>query len=176
MNKTTLLLIGGIIVVLLAVFAMRLFTNPATNTAGGSNLPQALERAFPSSNNITSTTSAAATDFLTSPETTKDPINAGVYYVGPHPYEGVSDPTATDAPPFVIEYHNNSKSFIISLKQEPLSQTRKQMEQLLMQQLNLSQDALCRLTYTVTVPYRTNQFYAGENLGFSFCPGSVQLP
>jgi len=50
------------------------------------------------------------------------------------------------------------------------------MERDLMAKLGITEDAMCQLNYMVSVPYWVNEYYAGESLGFSFCPGATQLP
>ncbi|MBU6323114.1 MAG: hypothetical protein KGI41_00060 [Patescibacteria group bacterium] len=117
-----------------------------------------------------------AANFLSDPKTVKDPINQGYYYLGYHPYEGVSDSTATNTPPYLILYEADSGSFSIALLQEPIGQTRIDAEQYLMSMLGIPQDQLCRLKYSVSVPYWINSAFAGKNLGLSFCPDSVVLP
>lgn len=116
-------------------------------------------------------------DFKTDPAFVKDPVNPGYYYLGYHFNEGVSDPTATDTPPYVIQYTDNNQSFNIALYEEPIGQVRQEAEQYLMAHLGISQNQMCQLKYTVGVPARVDATYAGiVNLGFSFCPGATVLP
>jgi hypothetical protein len=110
------------------------------------------------------------------PSTKEDPLNAGQYYMGYHQPEGVSDPTATENPPYVINYIAATQFFNIAILQEPIGQSRKQMETYLMQHLGITQDQMCRLKYMVGVPARINQLYAGQDLRFSFCAGATELP
>ncbi|MDE1925376.1 MAG: hypothetical protein KGH79_04350, partial [Patescibacteria group bacterium] len=107
--------------------------------------------------------------------TVKDPINKNTYYLGYHPYEGVTDPTASDNPPYLIAYDDSNQSFTISLLQEPLAATRSTVESYLMTHFSLTQDQMCSLRYIISTPYRVNQVYAGTNLGFSFCAGATKL-
>lgn len=115
-------------------------------------------------------------DFLNNQATTKDPLNAGYYYLGYHLNEGVPDSTASKNPPYVIEYIEATHYFNIGLLQEPVKASRQQAEQYLMSTLGVSQAQMCQLNYMVAVPYSINQAYAGTSLGFSFCPGAVTLP
>ncbi len=119
--------------------------------------------------------SVAVKDFLKDPATVKDPLNKGHYFIGPHPREGVEDATASDNPEYVIEYSDADQSFTISLMQEPLAQTRLDMEKYLMNKLGISQSDMCHLNYLVSVPTTVNTYYAGYSLGFSFCADSVAL-
>ena len=114
-------------------------------------------------------------DFGGDSDVIADPYNKGIYYLGYHSFDASSSPANVSAP-FYVQYQAPTQMFVISLNQEPISQTRQQAEQYLMSKLNLTQDKMCHLRYSIAVPYFVNQYYAGENLGFSFCPGAVQLP
>ncbi len=114
-------------------------------------------------------------DFLQDPETVKDHLNKGQNYLGYHFPEGVPDPTATTEPPYVIDYFEADSSFSIAIFQEPVAANRLQAEQYLMEHLGISQNQMCTLKYSIGVPNRVNQYYAGMELGFSFCPGAVKL-
>ena len=145
--------------------------------------------ANPVSTNTASTTATATTillaapggtieakNFIADPATAKDPINAGYYYLGYHVNEGFPDATATDDPPYIIEYINATQYFNIALLHEPIGQVRSEMEQYLIEHLEITQNEMCRLNYTVSVPDRVNSQFSGVNLGFSFCPGATVLP
>lgn len=116
------------------------------------------------------------TNFLKDPATFKDPINPGIYYLGYHVYEGVLDATATDNPPYIIEYISATQYFNIVLLQEPIGSVRAAAEQYLIAQLGITQAQMCQLNYTLGTPNRVNSQYAGTDLGFSFCPGATVLP
>lgn len=76
---------------------------------------------------------------------------------------------------FSITYSHGDRSFVVSLNEEPLAEAREQMEAYMKSSLGLSEAELCELPVLVGVPHDVNQFVSGEQLGFSFCPGSVQL-
>jgi len=44
-----------------------------------------------------------------------------------------------------------------------------------MSRLGIGEQEMCQLHYSFSAPYWVNEFYAGRELGFSFCPGSVSL-
>lgn len=115
-------------------------------------------------------------DFKSDPTTVADPINHGQFYLGYHFSEGRWDTTATDNPPYIIDYVDSSQYFIVTLLQEPIRQTRLQAQQYITVHLGITEDQICQLKYTVNVPGWVNANYAGTNLGFSFCSGAVQLP
>jgi hypothetical protein len=115
-------------------------------------------------------------NFLQDKDTVADSINQGQYYVGPHfTQAGVTDPTASDHPPFVIDYDSKNQLFNILLNQEPLNQTRQQAESYLGEKLGITHNDMCRLKYTISAPNYVNSYYAGQNLFFSFCNGAVKL-
>lgn len=169
---------------LVAFIAFKLFSGsgnqapaqaPYMNTSNG--VPSGITATTnnPSGGQITADNTNTIKDFINDPATVQDPINAGQYYLGYHFNEGILDATATDSPPYVIDYFSATNYFNIVLFQEPIREVRLQAEQYLMAKLGISQDQMCQLKYTVTVPIRVSQIYAGTNLGFSFCPGSTPL-
>lgn len=113
-------------------------------------------------------------DFRSNPTFHKDPTNEGYYYLGYH-YGDASDPTATANPPYVVEYVSSTQYFNVTLLQEPIADTRKEVEQYIEEYLGISEAEMCQLEYTVSVPNSVNQIYAGQDLRFSFCEGAVQL-
>ncbi len=133
---------------------------PTVTTGPVLNLPSASGGTLPANN------------FLTSPDTYPDPMNPGYYSLG----YSVNQPDSISTPPFLIEYQSTTKFFAIALLREPIGPTRTRVEQYLEQHLGLSQNNLCNLNYTLSVPNSVNEQYAGQNLGFSFCPGAVVLP
>lgn len=76
---------------------------------------------------------------------------------------------------YKIAFYAPKQSFSIILLQEPLQNSRLQAEQFLIQKLAITEQDACRLLYFVSVPASVNAFYAGRNLGFSFCPGAEVL-
>ena len=123
-------------------------------------------------NSSDTSSQASSGGFLSDPDTTKDPSNPGHYFVGPGPNSAQDG----ENPPYVVEYIQSDQSFTIGIMQEPLGQNRLAVEHYLREKLGISQALMCALNYTVSVPYYVNQIYAGQNLGFSFCDGAVQLP
>lgn len=110
-------------------------------------------------------------DFKQDPDTVKDPINAGYYYLG---YHFTDD--STKKVPYVIEYIDATQYFNIVLFQEPIGQSRRAAERYLMEHLGITQNQMCQLQYMVSVPHFVNVSYTSMSLGFSFCPGSVVIP
>lgn len=114
-----------------------------------------------------------ANNILQDPALKEDPYNKGHYYLGNY-----WDPSVPNAPvpQFTIEYIAGTQFFNIALLQEPIKTARLAAEQYLMQHLGINPAEMCRIRYTITTPVSVNQIYAGENFGFSYCPGASQLP
>ncbi len=130
------------------------------------------ETTFPISTSVNPGQSSGNTSvpaFLDAPDTYEDPENPGIYYLG---YE----PNDTANNPYIIEYIQESSFFNISLTQEPIGESRSAAERYLVQRLDVTRNQMCALAYSVTVPDDVNSQYASVNLGFSFCPGAVELP
>ncbi len=108
-------------------------------------------------------------DFKNDPATLSDKNNPGQYILA-----GGRTPSPLTTP-FSILYIDSIQNFNITLLREPIGDIRLQAEQLLLQRLGISQEKMCGLRYSVGVPESVNSFYAGKNLGFSFCPGAVKL-
>lgn len=111
----------------------------------------------------------ATLDFLHAPATNEDQKNQGLYHLNP-------PPGASGASSYDVTYEASTQYFNISLLAEPIGQTRSLMERDLMAKLGVTEDQMCQLNYMVSVPYWVNEFYSGESLGFSFCPGAIALP
>ena len=85
----------------------------------------------------------------------------------------------TDSPStatFEILYFGNGGGIIISLRNEPLQETRSSAETALIQHLGIAREKLCDLSISVAVARDVNTYYAGRELGISSCPGSLVLP
>jgi len=180
-----LLLLVAVVGVIILLSRMPATQNPSQGSTYGSNNNNSY--AAPAGGGSTTGTSGmtvssvfggaiSVNNFKADKETYKDPINASAYFLGPHPYEGVADPSAVDNPPYLITYDDKTQSFTISILQEPLKDTRVAMEQFLMAKLGITQTQMCQLKYMVSVPNRVSTIYSGEDLSFSFCPNAVPLP
>lgn len=104
-------------------------------------------------------------DFIHNNVTLADPSNEGNYYTPGSAENGYS-----------IGYRMPAQFFTIALEREPLGETRIAAENFLLSTLGISKNQLCNLNYYIGTDVHTNSFYAGKNLGFSFCPGAVVLP
>ncbi len=108
-------------------------------------------------------------NFLLDETTVTDKSNQGHYYIA-----GEFSPTSNN-PEYSIVYKEKDQAFTIGLWREPLSQTRIHAEEEFLRVLGISKEVACRLRYVISAPYEISPFYSGKNLGFSFCPGAVEL-
>ncbi len=173
-----LIFLAMLIILLIAIFFLfqnkqaPVGTNPSgvnfpsgglasTSQSGSSGLMNVSD---PNSNPI------VVNNFIADKTTVTDPVNKGYYYLGYNTFNGETNI------PYMIQYIADTKYFNIELLQEPLGTIRVEAENDLMKRLGITQTQMCQLNYTVSTPDSVNSVYASENLGFSFCPGAVQLP
>jgi hypothetical protein len=159
----------------------------ATATSTTTNFPASTNNAG-NSINITGKTIVLATasgqnvetrDFVSNGVTTEDPQNKGSYYLAGSIGYCMPDgtcPHGAEATDFHVVYYKDQNAFIIPLLSEPLGTARKNAEQFMLRTLGVSEQQLCSLNYQVLTTSYISANYAGQNLGFSFCPGAVQLP
>ncbi|MDB5264724.1 MAG: hypothetical protein JWN64_295 [Parcubacteria group bacterium] len=108
-------------------------------------------------------------DFTESKEPLQTPN--GVYYqlYGPE--------YSTQGFTFSVQYGENDSEFLITLISEPLRDARSDAETYMRTLLKLTDAQLCALNTSVVVQADVNELYSEyDNLGLSFCEGSVNLP
>lgn len=188
MRKTLLTILAIFLIIILAGVVFWLFRGrglevpppdggtifPGSNGGTGGGQTDA-KLQIPSSSGEPITTN----NFLANGITIEDPANEGNYYLAGS--SGACNPngtcpTAGSEKGFTIVYFNSSKSFIVNLDDEPLGENRMKAERYLMNMLGISQSQMCNLRYDVLTTSYVNEQYSAQNLGFSFCPGAVQLP
>lgn len=187
LNKQLTLILGIVVIVGLAALAVFLFL-PDEASESQEILPDTPAIGVPPSvkppaqgmgNNggltislhVADGTSLQVKNFKQHPDFVADPLNPGNYYLG---YNTIGDPTKKV--PYTILYIDTIQYFNVVLLQEPLGRARKAAERYLMERLGVSQNDMCRLSYQLGAPGYVNEAYAGRELGFSFCSGSVSLP
>lgn len=106
-------------------------------------------------------------DFRSYPTTIPAPYEFGFYIIASE---------ESDVVAYQISYYEKDTSFAVALLGSGLEKSRRQAELELTSLLGISEREMCLLRYSVYVPIRINEFYAATNLGFSFCPNSVELP
>mgnify|MGYP003394998574 CR=1 FL=1 len=181
MNKKISLIIGVIIsiglLVLVFIFVRSLNISSSTPYSGQGTAIST----FPTTGSVTNPRNTVSIrtangkniqtkDFLKDPDIWKDPMNSGYYSLGHHFSSG------TPPPPYDIQYIEASNFFNVGLFQEPIAQSRKEAEKYMMEHLGISPTQMCELNYSVGTTNWVNGFYSGQDLRFSFCPGSVQIP
>lgn len=121
----------------------------------------------------------ATNDFINNGTTVPDTENPGNYYLAGSVGYCLSDgtcPSGAPASDFKVVYFSKEQAFAIGLTKEPIGQARQDAEQFMLSTLGISKADLCNLNYYIGTDNEVNPTYAGKNLGFSFCPGSVPLP
>jgi hypothetical protein len=76
---------------------------------------------------------------------------------------------------YSIAYFADDQSFAIDVNGKPTAEYREKASRHLLQMLQVSETEACKLNIYVGVTYETDNKLFGNNLGLSFCPGSVQL-
>ena len=111
-------------------------------------------------------------NFLSGDEVFPDTDNQGYYFIG----NTFDSSVAEGDPTFVITFESDTSFFNIALLQEPLRTARLDAEAHLQNVLGLTDEEMCSLNYTLSVPGYINEEYSGADLRFSFCQDSVSLP
>lgn len=82
-----------------------------------------------------------------------------------------------DSPEYSIFLNSGiDDSFTVTIDQEPVGPNRRKAADKLAGMLGVSLKDLCNLLGTVGAPYYASPKYAGRELGFPGCPGSVRFP
>lgn len=112
-------------------------------------------------------TNSFVSRLVDNPYVTKDAQNNGVYLLHENPQNEQHD--------FIIEYHESDQTIHVLIQVQPIQFVRQAAEARLQVVLGMSQRGLCDLKYQVIVPQWVSEAYAGQNIGFSSCPGAVQF-
>ncbi|MBY0539191.1 hypothetical protein K2P56_02000 [Patescibacteria group bacterium] len=95
--------------------------------------------------------------------------------VAPGYYELTQNGDVGSSTPYSMYYLDTDKSLTVTLFEQPIGKTRRMAEDDLLARFKISKEEACDLIYSVTVPMSVDADYFGQNLGFSFCTGSVVL-
>lgn len=181
MTKRAALVLLLIVLVLTGMLLWYLLTRPAATTPGQPAGGNPFGTPAGSLSGGTGTTQGSTTELTTaSGQTVSVPdLTAGKkgFPLGTHEFYFVTDNQETqgDNAEYDILYGTDS-SITIGLLKEPLGQSRADAEAKLRSVLGIPDAQICSLKVSVQVPYSINQFYAGQNLGLSFCRGATKLP
>lgn len=88
----------------------------------------------------------------------------------------ISDAPGQDAGTFLMQYSTSDSGILVSLRRKPLSEARNNAENALRQHLGVSEENMCNMVISIGVASDVDYSLAGQELGLSFCPGSVELP
>ena len=77
---------------------------------------------------------------------------------------------------FAILYSAADSSFSVAIEKTPISLYRERASRYFLQLFHVSESDACKLHVLVGVPAEIDSKLAGQNLGLSFCPGSITLP
>jgi hypothetical protein len=177
--KKTILIVAAIVLIITGAVAIYFFFRSTT----GAPPPQDGGTVFPGSGTVDggtgSTPQRTVQTYDHHPLATADFTKASGVITDPNvpgQYDLAGGANADASTPYQIFYQSTDDYFGITLYHEPLGQTRRDAEQKLMNMLGITQEQMCTLSYVVAPGPGVNDSYAGENLGFSFCPGAVALP
>lgn len=82
---------------------------------------------------------------------------------------------ASQIPYYETLYDPQKNEFQILLFEFPLADTRLRAEKYFLEKLNITQEQACMLKVFVQVTPGASESLAWQNLGLSFCPGSIDL-
>lgn len=178
--------VGGIIllVIIVAVVYGLFFANKAALPSSGDNTSFPIASTSPGTTNGSPTMTIADKDgkalsvnnFVSASGTVAEPYTKGEYVLADDCANNDGCTSAAQATGFRIVYDSRNQSFNVLILSEPLKDSRKAAEQFLIKSLGISQAGLCSLNVTVGTILSVNDTYAGQQLGFNGCPGSVLLP
>ena len=172
MNKTTyifaaliLLLLGAIVV---TWYVQHGQTTP--DTPRGATYTD-FKAILPTTNNGGTVT---VDNFLKNPAVAPDAQNKGLYFLG-NTFEKEIIGSGM-SPRYVVTYDAESGYFNVTLLEKPLVVSQLAAEAYLRDLLKLDNDALCSLSYMVSVPGYVDRDASGYDYRFSFCPDSTKVP
>lgn len=168
MNKISLIFVGIISLLVVAIVVTTYIQNQETVTSGTRVTYTDFDIVFNTADGET----VKMDNFLTNPSVQADAQNPGLYFLG---NKIELQPATGTLPPYAISFDKGSGSFNITLLQKPFGQSRNQAEVYLKNLLKIEEDTMCALQYMVTVPGYVDTAASGIDYRFSFCPGSIQL-
>lgn len=80
-----------------------------------------------------------------------------------------------DGTGFDIIYYDVDGNTTVLLYEEPLVEVRQRAQEYILNNFGLTRTELCLLDVFVATNKYTNVYLADQHLGFSFCPGSLEL-
>jgi hypothetical protein len=111
-------------------------------------------------------------NFTKNPEVLRDSQNPDYYFLGNTFKVDANDP----APTYVITYDSTSGYINVVLLEKPFAVSQYQAEKYLKNLLQVSEEELCALPYSVSVPGYVDDSASGVDYRFSFCSDSLLTP
>lgn len=150
----------------------------SSNATTTPNLPVAGNINSQGSSNITGMFSVMAPggtpisvpDFRTDPAVIKVQEVEGDYY-----YILAGGSSAANTSPYQVTYDGDSGIFSIFIYKEPIGKYREEAEQVFIDKLGLTKAQICLLKPSVTTASEAAKEYPNQDLGVSFCSGSIVL-
>ena len=168
MNKTYYIIIAIVLVLIVAISLTLTNQNSDTDINITDVVYTDLDITFKPSEGSNIVTE----NFFTDQSVKADTLNPGLYELG---NTITIDPVTGKLPLYVAIFDKQSGVFNISLLQQPFSRSRIEAEVYLKNLLQISEEELCKLSYSVTVPEYVSRDASGFDYRFSFCPGSIPL-
>ena len=168
MNKTFILIVSLIIILLGAIITTTLFQNETESTDPERVVYSDFDIKFRDADGD----SVVLNNFLNNQAVREDEQNPGMYFLG---NTITIQPETGKLPNYVVTYDKESGYFNVTLLEESFSQARVDAQRYLEDLLQADEDTLCRLSYMVTVPGYVDMAASGQDFRFSFCPDAVKL-
>jgi len=168
MNKTLYIFVA-IILFLIAAISITLLSQDPSSGDGVTNVVYTdLNVTFKPENS----SDIIASNFLKNQTVKEDTQNPGLYELG---NTAEVDAITGGEPAYAAIFDKESGVFNIMLLKKPFRQSRLEMEVYLKNLLQISEEEMCQLSYSVTVPGYVDQNASGQDYRFSFCSDAVQL-
>jgi hypothetical protein len=178
MNK--LLLIGAVIIILIFAIVLELMQEKITDTPPNvfSNPNETIENnlpitPIPPSDTITLSVPAGSLsvrNFLQDADVSADSQNDGYFFL-----DNTVQTESEQNVHYTITYESTEQFFNVVLLKEPLRDSRLQAEEYLKSLLNITDQEMCQLKYTLSTPLYVSEQRSGIDFRFSFCEGAVTL-
>lgn len=178
--KKLLFIIAAITLLLIGIMFVLVKENqkqiiPAPQASGTTFIATSTDIAATTTNNVASSSvvsqSFDVVKLIHNPDVSADASNPGYYFIGNTPTSTIFGKEST----YIIVFQSKTNYFNITLLNEPIKDTRLEAENYLKNILELTNEQMCALSYSLGVPQDVSDKYAGHDLKFSFCPDSTDL-
>lgn len=171
MKKSTLIILGIVIVVVIAAVVSFLMYRNAPNDSTGSNMGSLPPIATSTPITVAAPTSTTITLGTNQGGVVMNNFYNSAQYITDDKQTVVLQQDATDS----IVYNVADSSFIITLGSTPLEAARQNAESYFLSSLGISQKDACKLSVYEAIPASVSDQYVGQNFSLSFCGGPSTL-